>query len=300
MKDPQAGSDGTPKLEGYGFSPRYFTLASGHRLHYVEEGSGPVVVFVHGNPTWSFYWRHLLNKLKEKYRVIAPDHLGCGLSDKPADYDYILENHIANLTELLTARGVKDATLVLHDWGGAIGMGYAERCPQTVKRLILSNTAAFTSKRMPLRLSLCRLPLFGKLAIQGFNAFAWGATRLATTRGLSAETRRGYLYPYRTFANRIATYQFVQDIPLTTHHRSWKTLTRVEAGLAQFKDRPALFLWGAKDWVFTPEFLHEWRERFPQAQWHLYPDAGHYVLEDAREDYLNRTCRFLEQTNHAL
>ncbi len=281
--------------EEYPFRSNYLSVG-GQKLHYVDEGKGEPLVFLHGNPTWSFYWRSLLKSLGGRYRVIAPDHIGCGLSDKPQKYDYRLDTHIKNVTALLDHLDVRNVTLLLHDWGGAIGMGYAVARPANVKRFVLFNTAAFTSQDMPLRLSLCRVPGFGKLAIQGLNAFAWGATRMATTKGLSPEARRGYLKPYDSFKNRIATYRFVQDIPLSPRHPSWERLRGIEDGLAQFRDRPMKLLWGAKDFVFHRGFLDEWKKRFPSAESHLFEDAGHYVVEDAGdrilplvEDFLGRT-----------
>jgi len=286
-------------LPEYPFASHHYPLRNGHQLHFVDEGTGPVLVFLHGNPTWSFYYRALLKEYRRHYRVIAPDHLGCGLSDKPQSYDYVLENHIANVTELLDGLGVKDVTLLLHDWGGAIGMGYAAERPKNVKRLVLFNTAAFASQQMPFRLTLCRIPGFGRLAIQGLNAFAWGATRMATCKGLSPDARRGYLRPYNSFKNRIATYRFVQDIPLSPRHRSWKTLRRVEAGLAQFRDRPVSLLWGKRDWVFHEGFMKEWQKRFPTAEAHLFFDAGHYVVEDAGDRIVPLLTDFLERTQDA-
>jgi pimeloyl-ACP methyl ester carboxylesterase len=279
----------------YPFDRNYFEVG-GQRMHYVDEGKGETLVFLHGNPTWSYYWRSLLKALRTRYRVIAPDHIGCGLSDKPQDYEYRLDRHVANVTALLDHLAVKNVTLLLHDWGGAIGMGYAVKRPENVKRFVLFNTAAFTSDDMPLRLSLCRMPGFGKLAIQGLNAFAWGATRMATTKGLSRDVRAGYLKPYDTFKNRIATYRFVQDIPLTPKHPSWNRLREIEDGLTQFQDRPMKLLWGKQDFVFHVGFLNEWCKRFPDAESHIFEDAGHYVVEDAGDRILPLVEEFLERT----
>ncbi len=283
----------------YPFVSRHFTLPNGHRMHYVDEGQGPVLVFLHGNPTWSYYWRNLLKALSQKYRVIAPDHLGCGLSDKPQTYEYRLKNHIDNVKALLGHLQAIDITLFLHDWGGAIGMGYAVDNPANVKRFVVFNTAAFPSKKMPIRLSLCRTPGLGKLAIQGLNAFAWGATQLATTKGLPPAVRRAYLKPYDTFQNRIATYEFVRDIPLSPRHPSWNTLQRIEQGLTEFRNRPITLIWGAKDFVFTTHFLDEWKRRFPQSESHLFSEAGHYIVEDEAEKVLSLSQSFLERTADA-
>ncbi len=264
----------------YPFAPSICKLAGG-KLSYIDIGEGPVVVMLHGNPTWSFYYRNLANLLKDTYRVIVPDHLGCGLSDKPQDYPYRLTDHIDNLQFLLQSLDITTCSLIVHDWGGAIGMGYAARFPQYIQSLVFLNTAAFPSKRIPWRIRLCRTPLLGPLLIRGFNAFAAAAVHMAVTKKLPGHVAEGYLLPYNTWENRIATLRFVQDIPLNENHPSWTTLLEIEKGLSLFRQTPMLIAWGGKDFCFNDHFYREWQQRFPQAECHYFADAGHYVLEDA-------------------
>ena len=186
-----------------------------------------------------------------------------------------------------------DITLVLHDWGGAIGMGAALRKPERVKRLVILNTAAFVSPRIPFRINICRVPGFGALAIRGFNGFARAALTMATAKGLAPDVKAGLIAPYDSWAHRIATLRFVQDIPMQASHPSWATLQEIEAGLPQFRDRPMLIGWGMQDWCFDPSFLRTWREKFPAASVEEYSDAGHYVLEDAGERVVARVRAFL-------
>ena len=129
----------------YPFESNFLELEDGLKMHYIDEGEGEVLLMLHGNPTWSFYYRNLIQSFQKKYRCIAPDHIGCGLSDKPQDYNYTLSTHIDNLEQLVNSLGLKDITLVMHDWGGSIGMGLAVRQPKLIKRLIIFNTAAFLS-----------------------------------------------------------------------------------------------------------------------------------------------------------
>jgi pimeloyl-ACP methyl ester carboxylesterase len=131
-------------------------MISGTTLLMREIQSNPPVLMLHGNPTWSFFYRRLINALKENHRVIAPDHMGCGLSDKPQDYPYCLSNHMLNVEKLITHLELKHITLICHDWGGAIGMGVAARRPDLFDRFVVLNTAAWRSSRMPKR--ICRLP----------------------------------------------------------------------------------------------------------------------------------------------
>jgi haloalkane dehalogenase len=280
----------------YPFAPHFLDLG-GVKYHYVDEGSGPTVLFVHGNPTWSFAWRNLLKDLRRDHRVIAVDHVGCGKSDKPQGYEYVLENHVGNLTRLIDELDLRGVTLVGHDWGGCIGMGAAGRRPDRFRRFILMNTAAFRSKRIPLRIAACRIPVLGKIAVRGFNAFAGAALWMAVEHQdrFSRPVRAGFIAPYDSWANRIATHEFVKDSPLGPGHRSYATLVGIEEGLAQFRDRPMLFLWGEKDWCFTMQFLAEWQQRFPGARTITYPDAGHYVFEDAIDRMVGDVRGFLAQ-----
>jgi haloalkane dehalogenase len=283
--------------ELYPFEEHYFETPAG-RLHYVDEGprDAPVLLMLHGNPTWSFYYRNLILAFRERFRVIAPDHMGCGLSDKPQDFNYTLKNHIDNVEALVGSLGLERFTLVLHDWGGAIGMGLGVRFPERVERLVVFNTAAFTSERMPWLLSLSRVPGFGALSIRGLNAFSRVALSLAVHHRdrLTKEIRAGYVAPYNSWKNRIATLRFVQDIPMAPSHQAHAVVEEIDSKLGTLRDRPMLIVWGAKDFVFDDHFLEGWRQRFPDAEVHYLEDASHYVVEDAHERIIPWMERFLE------
>jgi haloalkane dehalogenase len=280
-----------PERQGFGdlypFASHWLDL-DGVRYHYLDEGPADVspVLMLHGNPTWSFYYRTLIPAISRDHRVIVPDHVGCGLSGKPQDYDYCLEQHIRNVERLAAALDLRHIALVLHDWGGAIGMGYATRHPENVARFVVLNTAAFYQPVVPLRIRICRIPLFGDLVLRGINAFARLALPMAVhhRERMTPAVRAGYLAPYDSWQNRIAILRFVQDIPLEREHRTRHTLEQIEANLYLFSDHPMLILWGARDFCFTVrDFLTEWQVRFPYAEIHAIEDAGHYVVEDAHE-----------------
>ncbi len=271
------------------------------RMHYLDEGprEGEPVVMVHGNPTWSFYFREVVRALAATHRCIAPDHIGCGLSDKPDDahYDYTLATRVDDLTALLAhLEPSRRVHLVVHDWGGMIGFAWAARHPERVASLTVLNTAAFhlpAGKRFPAPLALARTPV-GALLVRGANAFAWTASRVCVTkRALSPEARAGYLAPYRSWADRIATLRFVQDIPLRPADRAWAVVEETASGLAALAARPMLIGWGLRDFVFDRHFLAEWERRFPQAEVLRYADAGHYVLEDERDALVPRIAAFV-------
>jgi haloalkane dehalogenase len=279
----------------------HFVEIDGLKHHYLDEGRGAPVVMVHGNPTWSFYYRDLVAGLRDRSRTIVPDHIGCGYSDKPDDsrYEYTLRQRIDDLEALLDKLGVtENITLVVHDWGGAIGMAYAVRHPERIARLVILNTAAFhipPSKPFPWPLWLVRDTRFGAFIVLRFNAFARIATLVACRRKkLSRELRDAYCAPYDSVANRIATLRFVQDIPLRPGDRCYDIATDVQGKLDRFKKTPTLICWGEKDFVFDHHFLREWERHLPQAEVHRFAKCGHYILEDASEEIVPLVQRFLE------
>jgi haloalkane dehalogenase len=279
----------------YPFTPKRFAI-NGHTLSYLDEGQGPAILMLHGNPTWSFFYRNLVLALRGEFRVIVPDHMGCGLSDKPQDYPYTLATHIANLTTLIDHLGLTDLALMVHDWGGAIGMGLAGRRPELIRGLLITNTAAFPSPHIPWRIRVCRWPWLGALLVRGFNGFARPAVTMAVTKRMAPEVAAGFLSPYASWANRVAIHAFVKDIPMSADHPSWPTLTEVEAKLVLLKEKPMLILWGGRDFCFNDWFYHEWLRRFPRARRHYFARAGHYLLEDAGAEIAPLVQGFFRET----
>lgn len=279
----------------YPFSPKQFTTPTGARLSYLDEGprSDEAVLMLHGNPTWSFFYRNVVRTLSPNLRCVAPDHIGMGLSEKPQSYDYTLATRIADLEALVASLGLKRVHLIVHDWGGAIGCGFATRHPEMIGRMVILNTAAFFSPHIPRRIALCRLGILGKMLVRGFNGFAGPASWMSTVRPLPVDVKHGFLFPYDSWANRVAVHRFVMDIPMQASHPMRTTLDGIEAKLPLLADRAKLILWGGRDFCFNDHFLTRWREIFPQASVQRYTEAGHYVLEDAGDDALQRICAFL-------
>lgn len=299
--DPPREAGSTPAIdpEIYPFQGRYFDR-DGLNMHYLDEGQGDPVLMVHGNPSWSIYYRNLVQALRGSHRTIVPDHIGCGLSDKPdeARYTHTLSNRVADLGALVDHLQLdRPLTLVLHDWGGMIGMAWAVQHPERVARVVLLNTAAFRNpkdQQVPLPLWLARDTALGAFLVKRLNAFAAGATRLAVTRPMRPALRRAYCAPYDTPAHRHATLRFVQDIPLQPGDPAWDLVLQTEQGLARLADRPTLICWGMRDFVFDVSFLHAWRDRVPKAEVHTFPEAGHYVLEDAGDQIEALVIAFLQ------
>lgn len=282
----------------YPYASHYFDLIP-YKYHYLDEGAGETLLFLHGNPTWSFYYRTLIQEFKNKYRCIAPDHIGCGLSDKPQDYNYTLATHIENLEKLVDSLSLKNITLVMHDWGGAIGMGLAVRKPKLVKRLVIFNTAAFLSSHIPFRVELFRKPLIGTVLIRCLNMFVKGVLIFGLKRKerLTKRVKAGYLAPYDTFKNRVGNLKFVQDIPIEPNAQSYPVMLNIENNLKQFSELPIMIIWGRQDFCFNGLFLDKWREFFPSAEVHEVDSAGHLVVEDACEKIVPWMRAFLKN-NH--
>lgn len=282
----------------YEFTPHWVRLNGGPWLHFLDEGSplADPILCVHGNPSWSFHFRHLISRMRTTQRVIAPDLIGMGFSEKPADYDYRLETHVRTLEALVDELALERITLVVQDWGGAIGLGLATRRPELISRLVILNSGAFRSDRMPWRIGLARAPLFGTLGVRGLGLFSRLALSWAVERKrFSPVERRGYLLPHRNWAERVAIDAFVRDIPMSPAHPSWAELVRIEEALPGLADKPSLLVWGERDWCFTTWFRDRYRELLPGSESVGIPDAGHWVLEDAPEQVLDSIADFIER-----
>jgi haloalkane dehalogenase len=224
--------------------------------------------------------------LRGRYRCIVPDHIGCGLSDKPADehYPYTLARRISDLGALMDhIRPATKVHLVVHDWGGMIGFGWAVERPARIGTMIIGNTAAFplpAEKKLPAALWLVRNTKLGALLVQGLNAFSGMAARVAFKKPVSAEVRKAYTGPYDTWDNRIATLRFVQDIPLKPDDPGYEIVHQTEKRLPELAGNPCLIAWGGKDFVFDRHFLKQWKRIFPHASVLEHPDCGHYIFED--------------------
>lgn len=271
------------------------------KYHFLDEGKGNPILMIHGNPTWSFYFREVVKKLSSNFRIIAPDHIGCGLSDKPdaTQYDYNLKSRVDDIEALVDYLGLnKDIVLALHDWGGMIGATYALRYPKRISKIILMNTAAFfppQNKPLPTRLKIIRnIKTIAVPAVLGFNLFARSALFMATCKKLSKSVKAGLIAPYNCWKNRIATLKFVQDIPVHKTDPSYKLVKYVDQNLYRLSKIPMLICWGKHDFVFDKSYLSEWRLRFPNAKIHVFSDAGHYVLEDKPDEIIFLIKEYLQ------
>ena len=296
-----------PALPDYPFTPHRHQVRPGIAMSYLDEGprDGEVVVMLHGNPSWSYYWRKLVLGLRDRYRCIVPDHVGMGLSDKPSDepgvqpgYRYTLQSRVDDVEALLDHLGITGpVSLAVHDWGGGIGFGWGLKHSAQIRRLVVLNTGSFplpAAKPLPKTLRLGRDSALGTGLIRGLNAFAGVAARVGVERPMPADVRRAYLAPYDSWANRIATSRFVQDIPLGEGDAAWPLVQAMGRKLPEYADRPAFIGWGLRDFVFDRRFLKGFTDALPQAQVQAFEDAGHYVLEDKAQVLVPAIRDFLD------
>lgn len=276
-----------PALDGYDFQPNFFHRADGLDLHYIDEGQGPPVIMVHGNPTWSFFWRKLIQALAPDFRCLAPDHLGMGWSSRPTGekYGFRLADRARDLAELAEHWNLdRPAHLLVHDWGGPIGLTWAAANPEKVASLTIMNTGTRVppNYRLPLRLAIFKaFRPFGKFLAHRLNWFARGAAFFGPARGLSPEAERGFLAPYLRSEDRLALSRFVEDIPLSPRHPSYELLAETNERLTtSLAGKPMTLVWGLRDFVFNRKVFLDWRGRFPAARALVLREAGHFLLED--------------------
>ncbi len=275
--------------EEYPFRPNYIMTGGGLRMHYVDEGQGSVILFLHACPMWSFFFRRLIRALSGKYRVVAPDHVGYGLSDKPGDYDYRLDSHVDNLERLVEQLGIRKMTLVMHGWGATIGCAYAVRHPGRIANLIVMNSMAFTGYSLPLRLKF-------------YRAWPWLARRFFFYRNmmfsgmekLSRSVRAGYMLPYQNERDRIAILKFISELPCHPEDRSYESIVGIEHGFPFLRDCPTCIIWASDDWLYPERYLCVWLRFCPGAKVFRIPGTGRYVAEEAPDQLLSAVTTFLD------
>ncbi|MEN0110053.1 MAG: alpha/beta fold hydrolase [Planctomycetota bacterium] len=265
-------------------------------LHALNAGphDAPAMLFVHGNPTWSYHWRAMVASLAQTHRCVAVDHLGCGASDRPGRL-LRLADRIDHLRRLVDELDLTRVTLVAQDWGGAIGLGAMLDRVDRLERVLLFNTGAFPPPFIPWRINVCRTPALGRIALQGMNLFSLAALRMTLARRerLEPDVAAMYLAPYDSWANRRAVYGFVDDIPTKPSHPTWGVLERIERRLPTLGGLPIRLVWGMRDWCFTPACLDRLLGQWPHAEAVRLADVGHWVVEDAPEEALTQLRDFV-------
>ena len=278
----------------YPFDSQYFDSADGP-LHYVEDGTGHPLLLVHGTPTWSFLYRKLIPRLSEDYRVIAVDHLGFGLSAKPNDAGYTPQDHTQRLRSFIDYLGIAQFTLVVHDYGGPIGLSYALQRPETVTRLVLFNTWMW-SLADDMTISVTSRLLrgwFGRLFYCRLN----GSPRILLKAGwgdetpLTDEVHRHYTNPFQSADERIAPLVLARELIGSSgwYDSLWEQRS-------QIAHKPALVMWGLQDPAFDESYLERWESELSTATVHRLPETGHFVPDEAADCVSQRMTEFLEES----
>ncbi|MBB6669534.1 alpha/beta fold hydrolase [Cohnella nanjingensis] len=281
--------------QAYPFQDRWLPYRDG-LLHYLDEGRGPAVLLLHGNPTWSYLYRDVIKELRGECRLIVPDYPGMGMSRAPSGYGYTPQEHSEAVAALIRSLGLKEMVMVVQDWGGPIGMNYAVRHPAQIRGLVVMNTWAWRAKLLPMKLF--------SLAMGGWPIGYWLQTRrnffarkivphgIHHQEKITDALRRAYTAPFPTPASRKPTWVFPRQI-----RKAGSWLAEIEAKLPALADVPAHILWGAKDSAgFPVAEMQRWQRYLPQNETELLEDASHYVQEDrpdrvaaAIRGVLNRT-----------
>ena len=284
----------------YPFQARFVATPHG-RMHYVDVGSGPPLLCVHGNPTWSFLYRHLVRLLSDEARVIAPDLIGFGLSEKLRHPDeYSLEGHVQDLVALVESLDLRDLTLVVHGWGGPVALGVALRFPERIRALVVMNSFAFVlphsgdGLRVPRLVRLARVPVLGEELVQGLGMLHRVVLPAGLARGNPRRTSvlRAYRVVQASWEERAGALAFPRLLPPDAPREVLRLLEAEDRYLRSFGG-PALLLWGGRDRAFGPSVIAAWRERLPQARVIEIPDAGHLLPEDAHEEVTAYVRAFL-------
>lgn len=276
------------KLDGdfegtFPFKARYLRAAN-VRLHYVDEGARDAqpLLFLHGNPTWSYLWRRQIADLSEQgHRCVAFDHMGFGRSDKPPHMAvYSLRAHVDNTLALIDGLDLSDVVLVAPDWGGPIGLGALLERRERLRGLVLMNTWAWELPSfLPPFLREFRTEGLGEILALGGNLFVESIPGGMARRDIDPVMMEAYRAPFPDYWSRAGMLAFQREIPLTERDRSARLIGSIHERLSEL-DVPVLLLWGLRDPVFQPVFLDQWRELFPAARTVELEDAAHFLVED--------------------
>jgi haloalkane dehalogenase len=286
---------GAPWLDrgAYPFASRSLPLPDG-RVHYVDEGSGEPIVFVHGTPSWSFEYRHLIRELRASRRCVAYDHLGFGLSERPVAFGYRPEDHARVFADFVAALGLERFTLVVHDFGGPIALPFAQAHPERVARLVVLNSFMWPIDDSKL-IQQARFAgsQFGRLLYRYLNfslrvlmPFAYG-----DRRRLTRSVHRQYLAPFRSRPARESVLWKLARSLLASHAH----YTALWARRERLAAIPTLVLWGAKDRAIPAGFLDRFRQALPHARVDSLSDAGHWPHEEQPQAVIEALLGFLSE-----
>ncbi len=279
----------------YPFENKYLHLEAGE-MHYIDEGEGDVILFIHGTPSWSFLYRGFISSLSKKYRCIAIDHIGFGLSEKPKDFDGRPESHSKNLSEFIEKLNIKNITIVVHDFGGPIGLSSAIQNHNRIKKVVLFNTWLWETKNNPAAQKV------DKIINSGIGKFLYLRMNFSPKfllkkgfyekKNLSKNIHKQYIYPFPNKSSRISLLNIGKSLVGSSdwYQKQWNKLDKLE-------QKPWLILWGTKDEFLTTEYLARWKKKLPNAIIKNY-ECGHFIQEEKTKETIQEIEKFMQLTNH--
>ena len=258
-----------------------FAEISGNTVHYIDEGTGPILLLLHGNPTWSFLYRHIVRQLSPYFRCIALDYPGFGLSKARPGYAFLPREHSDVLERFVDHLGLKDLRIMVQDWGGPIGLGFAGRRPDLIHSIILGNTFAWPAQRSKGMAAFAKVvgSRPARFMITRYNTLAKWLIPAGINRKLTEPEMQAYMGPFTTPASRLPMWIFAHQILASAEY-----LGEVEAGLLALKDRPALIVWGEADGAFGASDRLRLQEHFPNHRVCLLAGAKHFIQENAPDE----------------
>ena len=282
-------------LPGYPFAPHYVDVG-GLRMHYVDEGQGEPILLLHGEPTWSFLYRKLIPPLASRYRVLAPDYIGFGKSDKPADDDwYTFAQHAANLDAFVAALGpLAPLTLVVQDWGGPLGLRLVARQPERIARLVILNTGLLSGESTAFSPGLLRWIEVSPYMLEKPVSELMRRSFVRIQAG--ADVLRGYDAPFPTRESKAGARRFPLIIPRSTADPGAREMIETREALRHWQ-KPALVIFGDSDPVFPPAVAEDFARLIPNAEGPLFArGAGHYVPEEAGDELAAHILEYMART----
>lgn len=281
----------------YPFTSNYFDI-NGQKLHYIDEGEGETILFVHGTPSWSFDYRNIIKKLKNNYRCVAIDHIGFGLSDKPEHYDYSTQNHSKTLEKFVLKKNLENITLVVHDFGGAIGLNFAMQYPEKIKRLVILNSWLWSSKTDPDFIKL------SKILKSPFLSFLYRYLNFSPKfilpksfgdNKISKQLLKQYTKPFSDKTQRNGALTFAKSL---LNDQDW--FEQLWNKRQAISNKPTLFIWGMKDPVIKPHYLDKFQIGFTNSTTVKLETSGHFPQEEQADIVTKVILEFLtDKKNHS-
>lgn len=279
----------------YPFKSNYYEI-NGCQLHYIDEGEGRTVLFVHGTPSWSFEFRNIIKELRKYCRCIAIDHIGFGLSDKPKDYDYSCENHYQTLRKFIAFKKLKSFSLFVHDFGGPIGFQYAVLHPETVDNFVIMNTWMWSLENHP-EFNKIKKRLESRLLPFLYKQLNFSAKVLLPAsfgeKKISRHLLKQFSRPFSKPSERIGTLAFARSL---IHDNGW--FESLWQQRQKILEKPVLFVWGMKDPFLKPDFLHRFQQQFSNSKLTQLPQCGHFPQEEDPEAVVGSVHNFLTEQNY--